>query len=191
MKLVTVVAWCMQILTTLAQSIDVLHSESGNKLRYTFINTVCANAIRACTSGFPCLLVHQNSRKSVTEMGGNSVIPWQHPANLCSADWQQLNVQVNCKAKGVLKACGWKYMCMVHDGVPLSFLFPTVFQDVHVMIFVGFGFLMTFLRRYGYGSIAFNMLLASFAIQWSTITSGVFQFINQVSCCTIKVGLET
>jgi len=88
----------------------------------------------------------------------------------------------------------------------VSFLSPTVFQDVHVMIFVGFGFLMTFLRRYGYGSIAFNMLLASFAIQWSTITSGVFQFIDQaqaedaaraagttpdVQCCTIRVGVET
>lgn len=64
------------------------------------------------------------------------------------------------------------------------------------MIFVGFGFLMTFLRRYGYGSVAFNMLVASFAIQWSTITSGVFQFVDQAApdgggCCTIKVGLET
>ena len=69
-----------------------------------------------------------------------------------------------------------------------------VFQDVHVMIFVGFGFLMTFLRRYGFGSIAFNLLLASFAIQWSTLTSGVFQFIDQSDeddCCTIKVNLET
>ena len=64
------------------------------------------------------------------------------------------------------------------------------------MIFVGFGFLMTFLRRYGFGSIAFNLLLASFAIQWSTLTSGVFQFIDQADddtedCCTIKVNLET
>lgn len=69
-----------------------------------------------------------------------------------------------------------------------------LFQDVHVMIFIGFGFLMTFLRRYGFGSIAFNMLLASFAIQWSTLTSGVFQFIEQSDdddCCTIRVNLET
>lgn len=72
--------------------------------------------------------------------------------------------------------------------------FCAVFQDVHVMIFVGFGFLMTFLRRYGFGSIAFNLLLASFAIQWSTLTSGVFQFIDQKDeddCCSIKVNLET
>lgn len=71
---------------------------------------------------------------------------------------------------------------------------PSVFQDVHVMIFIGFGFLMTFLRRYGFGSIAFNLLLASFAIQWSTLTSGVFQFIDQSDeddCCTIRVNLET
>ena len=55
---------------------------------------------------------------------------------------------------------------------------------------------MTFPRRYGYSSVAFNMLMASFAIQWSTITSGVFQFVNQATsnesdCCTIKVGMET
>ena len=54
----------------------------------------------------------------------------------------------------------------------------TVFQDVHVMIFVGFGFLMTFLRRYGYGSIGFNLLLAALVLQWGTITTGLFGFIE-------------
>ena len=54
----------------------------------------------------------------------------------------------------------------------------TVFQDVHVMIFVGFGFLMTFLRRYGYGSIGFNLLLAALVLQWGTLTNGLFGFIE-------------
>ena len=54
----------------------------------------------------------------------------------------------------------------------------TVFQDVHVMIFVGFGFLMTFLRRYGYGSIGFNLLLAALVLQWGTLTTGLFGFIE-------------
>lgn len=27
------------------------------------------------------------------------------------------------------------------------------FQDIHVMIFIGFGFLMTFLKRYGYSAV--------------------------------------
>lgn len=80
---------------------------------------------------------------------------------------------------------------------PLPFLLSgprVVFQDVHVMIFIGFGFLMTFMRRYGYSSVAFNMLVASFAIQWSTITTGVLTFIGQAQesiCCTIRVNLET
>jgi ammonium transporter Rh len=52
------------------------------------------------------------------------------------------------------------------------------FQDVHVMVFIGFGFLMTFLRRYSFGSVGFNMLLASFAIQWSTITLGLLELID-------------
>ena len=47
-----------------------------------------------------------------------------------------------------------------------------VFQDTHVMIFVGFGFLMTFLRRYGYGAVGFNFLLAALAIQWAILCQG-------------------
>lgn len=51
--------------------------------------------------------------------------------------------------------------------------FYGVFQDVHVMIFIGFGFLMTFLKKYGYGSVGFNFLLAAYAVQWSTIVRGL------------------
>ncbi|EDV19600.1 expressed hypothetical protein [Trichoplax adhaerens] len=47
-----------------------------------------------------------------------------------------------------------------------------MFQDIHVMIFVGFGFLMTFLKKYSFSSVGFNLLLASFVIQWSTLTLG-------------------
>nr|XP_008537139.1 PREDICTED: ammonium transporter Rh type C isoform X2 [Equus przewalskii] len=46
------------------------------------------------------------------------------------------------------------------------------FQDVHVMIFVGFGFLMTFLQRYGYSGVGFNFLLAAFGIQWALLLQG-------------------
>ncbi|XP_018427105.1 PREDICTED: ammonium transporter Rh type C [Nanorana parkeri] len=48
------------------------------------------------------------------------------------------------------------------------------FQDVHVMIFVGFGFLMTFLKLYGFGSVAFNFLLAAFGVQWAILMQGWF-----------------
>lgn len=46
------------------------------------------------------------------------------------------------------------------------------FQDVHVMIFIGFGFLMTFLRRYGFTSVSINMFLASLLIQWAFLVRG-------------------
>lgn len=53
----------------------------------------------------------------------------------------------------------------MHNSYPL-------FQDVHVMIFIGFGFLMTFLRKHGYNSLGMTMLLATFTIQWYTLTAG-------------------
>ena len=51
----------------------------------------------------------------------------------------------------------------------------SVFQDVHVMIFVGFGFLMTFLRRYGFGAVGLNMLLAAYVLQWATLVHAFFE----------------
>jgi uncharacterized membrane protein (DUF106 family) len=44
-------------------------------------------------------------------------------------------------------------------------LYYPMFQDVHVMIFVGFGFLMTFLKKYGYSATGINMLIAAVACQ--------------------------
>ncbi|KAK3605478.1 hypothetical protein CHS0354_001463 [Potamilus streckersoni] len=49
------------------------------------------------------------------------------------------------------------------------------FQDVHVMIFIGFGFLMTFLKRYGYTAVGVNMLIGSFVIQWALIVRGLIR----------------
>eukprot|EP00118_Oscarella_pearsei_P018577 m.190935 g.190935 ORF g.190935 m.190935 type:complete len:504 (+) comp39439_c2_seq3:210-1721(+) len=48
------------------------------------------------------------------------------------------------------------------------------FQDVHVMMFIGFGFLMTFLKRHGFSSLGFNFLVGAFVIQWATLVNGFF-----------------
>jgi len=48
------------------------------------------------------------------------------------------------------------------------------FQDTHVMIVVGFGFLMTFLKRYGFSSLGFNFLFTGFTIQWGILVCGFF-----------------
>lgn len=46
-------------------------------------------------------------------------------------------------------------------------------QDVHVMIFVGFGFLMTFLKKYSFSSVSFNLLISALGIQWAMIIRGL------------------
>ncbi|KAJ7345730.1 hypothetical protein JRQ81_001680 [Phrynocephalus forsythii] len=46
------------------------------------------------------------------------------------------------------------------------------FQDVHVMIFVGFGFLMTFLKKYGFTSVGINLLIAALGLQWAILLQG-------------------
>ncbi|RCN49840.1 rhesus blood group-associated glycoprotein [Ancylostoma caninum] len=58
------------------------------------------------------------------------------------------------------------------DSVPMAVKYP-LFQDTHVMIFIGFGFLMTFLKRYGFSAISINMLLACFTIEWGMIVRGM------------------
>ncbi|XP_053561209.1 ammonium transporter Rh type B [Bombina bombina] len=62
------------------------------------------------------------------------------------------------------------------------------FQDVHTMIFIGFGFLMTFLKLYGFSSVAFNFLIAAFGLQWSTLIQGFF---HGFSNGKIHVGIES
>ncbi|KAM6910731.1 ammonium transporter Rh type B [Xenentodon cancila] len=62
------------------------------------------------------------------------------------------------------------------------------FQDVHVMIFIGFGFLMTFLQRYGFSSVGFNFLIAAFSLQWATLMQGFFHGMHEGK---IHIGVES
>uniref|UniRef100_A0A4W4EW70 Ammonium transporter Rh type A n=1 Tax=Electrophorus electricus TaxID=8005 RepID=A0A4W4EW70_ELEEL len=63
-----------------------------------------------------------------------------------------------------------------HGEHPLA-LYP-MFQDVHVMIFIGFGFLMTFLKRYGFSSVGINLLLAAFGLQWGLLMQNLWHMSN-------------
>ncbi|XP_048468902.1 ammonium transporter Rh type B-like [Rhincodon typus] len=67
-----------------------------------------------------------------------------------------------------------------HEYSPKKYIATyAAFQDVNTMVFLGFGFMVTFLKRYGRSGIAFNMLLAAFALQWATILEGLlFEFEN-------------
>jgi len=49
-----------------------------------------------------------------------------------------------------------------------------MFQDVHVMIFIGFGFLMTFLKKYGLSAVSLNLMCSAIAIEVFTLVYGFF-----------------
>jgi ammonium transporter Rh len=44
-----------------------------------------------------------------------------------------------------------------------------MWQDIHVMMFIGFGFLMVFLKTHSWTSIGFNYLIAAWAIQCTIV----------------------
>ena len=48
------------------------------------------------------------------------------------------------------------------------------FQDVHVMIFIGFGFLMSYLHTYNFNSIVYNFVLGALSIQYTILINGFF-----------------
>lgn len=57
------------------------------------------------------------------------------------------------------------------------------------MIFVGFGFLMTFLKRYSFGAVGFNFLIAAFGLQWALLMQGWFHSLDYTDG-KIKIGVE-
>jgi ammonium transporter Rh len=86
----------------------------------------------------------------------------------------------------ILFATCTDYGSSVKAGVagsgPNSFMatYPA-FQHVHVMMFIGFGFLMTFLHKYGFGATGFNFLIGAFVIQWSLLSNGFWANVSSGS----------
>ena len=44
--------------------------------------------------------------------------------------------------------------------------------DVHMMLIGGFGFLMTFLKRYGFSSVSFTMMITAIVTEWCILLQG-------------------
>lgn len=66
-----------------------------------------------------------------------------------------------------------------------------LFQDVNVMIFVGFGFLMTFLAKHSYSSVGFNFMVAAACVQWYILAGGFFvQLLDRGECSPESGPLE-
>ncbi|KAL3091568.1 hypothetical protein niasHT_024150 [Heterodera trifolii] len=69
----------------------------------------------------------------------------------------------------------------VHANYPM-------FQDIHTMVIIGFGFLLSFLKKYGFSALSINLLLSSFVMQYALLLRGFLspQFIR-TGLCTISI----
>lgn len=64
-----------------------------------------------------------------------------------------------------------------------------MFQDVHVMIFIGFGFLMTFLKYHAWSSVMFNMLVACWCIQWGILNISFWHSVFGKHWSTVELDI--
>ncbi|KAG2378512.1 hypothetical protein C9374_008151 [Naegleria lovaniensis] len=51
--------------------------------------------------------------------------------------------------------------------------------DVGIMVFVGFGFLMTFLKRYGYMAFGMNFFISALIFQWGILNQAFWRGVNK------------
>ena len=65
-------------------------------------------------------------------------------------------------------------------------VFISVFEGLHFMVFIGFGLLLTFLKKYGFSAMGYNFLISALVIEWSTMMQGFFEMQNN----KIHIGLE-
>lgn len=78
--------------------------------------------------------------------------------------------------------------CTIYNEDASSMANYGFFQNVNVMIFVGFGFLMTFMRKYGWGAVGFTFLFSIVAFQWDILCLGFFHQAYQTG--VLKVDWE-
>ncbi|KAJ6239563.1 rh50 [Anaeramoeba flamelloides] len=55
----------------------------------------------------------------------------------------------------------------------------TYYSDVAVMVIIGFGYLMTFLKKYGLSAAGYTFLLAAFCVQWTLIANAFWHQIYE------------
>ncbi|NWQ87722.1 RHD protein, partial [Burhinus bistriatus] len=72
------------------------------------------------------------------------------------------------------------YFLFSEDGVPRSLISYPAFQDVNHMVIFGFGFFLTFQKRYGFSSTGFNLLIVVLGVQCSMLVEGFLVFLLQM-----------
>lgn len=65
-----------------------------------------------------------------------------------------------------------------------------MFQDIHVMMFVGFGFLLVFPSQFSLSAVSLNLLLGALVFQWSILTNGFWDQVHTGSFKIIEISIE-
>ncbi|KXJ18333.1 ammonium transporter Rh type A [Exaiptasia diaphana] len=60
-----------------------------------------------------------------------------------------------------------------HKVNDVAIYYP-MFMDIHVLVFMAFGFLLSFLKRFSYGGVAFTFFGGALAAQWGILMTGIF-----------------
>lgn len=50
----------------------------------------------------------------------------------------------------------------------------TMYAHIALMVFIGFGYLMSYMKKFGYSAIGYSFLTAAFSLQWAIIVIGFF-----------------
>lgn len=53
----------------------------------------------------------------------------------------------------------------IHNDPNLNSIYYPSYQDVNVMMLIGFGFLMTFVRRYAWSALSYTFFINAIAVQ--------------------------
>lgn len=53
-----------------------------------------------------------------------------------------------------------------------------MWMDTHSMVALGFGFLYTLLRRYGWSGVSLNFIITAFCIQWALLCNGFYESVH-------------
>lgn len=72
----------------------------------------------------------------------------------------------------------------------MNFYYP-MFQDVHVMIFIGFGFLMTFLHQHSFNAIGMTLFIGALVIQIAILTNGFWHNVHTGHWHKIDLDITT
>ena len=76
------------------------------------------------------------------------------------------------------------------DAGGMDFYYP-MFQDVHVMIFVGFGFLMTFLHNHSFNAVGLTLFIGALIIQLAILTNGFWHNVHTGQWHRIDLDITT